>query len=43
MKETRGASKNLMYKYNQFLDQYDRKKKQNDSNGEILDKSGSKK
>ena len=27
MRKTRGASKNLMYKYNQFLDEYDRKKK----------------
>ena len=44
MRRTQGVSRNLMFKYNQFTtDVLDRKKIQNDSTGEILDKSGSKK
>ncbi len=44
MRRTQGVSRNLMFKFNQFTsDVLDRKKIQNDSSGEILDKSGSKK
>ena len=44
MRRTRGVSRNLMFKFNQFAsDESDRKKIKNDSNAEILDKSGSKK
>jgi len=44
MRRTRGVSRNLMFKFNQFAsDEIDRKKIQNDSAGEILDKSGAKK
>jgi len=44
MRRTRGVSRNLMFKFNQFAsDEFDRKKIQNDSAGEILDKSGAKK
>ncbi len=44
MRRTRGVSRNLMFKFNQFAsDEFERKKIQNDSNAEILDKSGSKK
>ena len=44
MRKTRGASRNLMFKFNQFIsDELDRKKLQNDSSGEILDKIGSSK
>ena len=44
MRRTQGVSRNLLFKFNQYLsDEFDRKKAQNDSNGEILDKAGSKK
>lgn len=44
MRRTQGVSRNLMFKFNQFTtDVLDRKKIHNDSNGNILDKSGSKK
>ena len=44
MRRTRGVSRNLLFKFNQYLsDEFDRKKAQNDSSGEILDKAGSKK
>ena len=44
MRRTRGVSRNLLFKFNQFLsDEFDRKKSHADSSGEILDKAGSKK
>jgi hypothetical protein len=44
MRRTRGVSRNLMFKFNQFSSELmERKKSQNYSTGEILDKSGSKK
>jgi len=44
MRRTRGVSRNLLFKFNQFLsDEFDRKKSNVDSSGEILDKAGSKK
>ena len=39
MRRTQGVSRNLMFKFNQYTtDVLDRKKIQNDSSGEILDK-----
>ena len=44
MRRTRGVSRNLMFKYNQSSSELlERKKLQNYSSAEMLDKSGSKK
>ena len=43
MRRTRGVSRNLMFKFNQFAsDEFDRKKIQNDSNAEIIKKRSNK-
>jgi hypothetical protein len=43
-KRTKGAIRDLTYKYNQFVsEEMDRKKSQNDSQGEIIDQINSKK
>ena len=43
MKRAYGAWRNLTYKYNHLLsEEIDRKKSQNDSRGEIMDKNGQK-
>ena len=42
MKKTCGATKNLTYKYNQLVtEEYERRKSQNGSKGEMLEKIGS--
>ena len=39
MKRTKGISKNLTYRYNQLIsEEMDKRKSQNDSRGEILEK-----
>lgn len=39
MRKTRGASRNLTIRYNQLInEETDRRKSQNDSKGEMLDK-----
>ena len=39
MRKTRGASRNLTIRYNQFInEESDKRKSQNDSKGEMLDK-----
>ena len=44
MRRTRGVSRNLMFKYNQYSSELlERKKLQNYSAAEMFDKSGSKK
>ena len=43
-KRTLGTMRDLTYKYNQFVsEEADRKKSQNDSHGEIIDKINGKK
>ena len=43
-KRTKGAIRDLTYKYNQFVsEEIDRKKSQNDSHGEIIDQINGKK
>jgi hypothetical protein len=43
-KRTKGAIRDLTYKYNQFVsEEIDRKKSQNDSQGEIIDQINGKK
>ncbi len=43
MRRVYGACRNLTYKYNHFVsEEMDRKKSQNDSRGEIMDKNGKK-
>jgi hypothetical protein len=43
-KRSKGVIRDLTYKYNQFVsEEMDRKKSQNDSHGEIIDKINGKK
>ena len=44
MRKTGGASRNLTFRYNQLVsEEMDKRKPQNDSKGEILDKPNGKK
>lgn len=44
MRKAGGVSRNLTFRYNQFVsEEMDKRKSQNDSRGEILDKSNGKK